>query len=136
MKEYRAKKSTLVFTLGFLSVLTAVTIFGVFFAPPRWFFIVLLVAIAWEWYRHLKAPVTIRMRDDGSLEFKSLVGRRMLTPQQIRRVRRVGRYFSLEHEKGSINLYANMEDLQEFLDSLQALNPSLEVKTFSWGAKR
>ncbi len=76
------------------------------------------------------------MQDDGSLEFRSLVGRRVLAPQQIRRVRRVGRYWSLEHEGGSINLYANMEDLQGFIAGLQAINPSLEIKTFTWGAKR
>ncbi len=136
MKEYRAKKPTVVFTLGFLAVLTVLSVFGVFFAPPRWFFAVLLVALGWEWYRHLRAPVLVRLRDDGSLEFRSLAGRLVLTPQQIKRIRRVGRYWSLEHGGGSINLYANMEGLQDLLADLQAANPSLQVETFTWGRKR
>jgi hypothetical protein len=135
MKVYRARKSTIRFTLGFLFVLTVLSVFGLFFAEPRWFFVAVLLALTWEWHRHLKAPVEIRVEESGSIGFRSLLGRVVLSPQQIKRVKRAGRYCSLEYDRGSINLYANMEGIQEFLSILQAANPALEVTTFKWGRK-
>lgn len=136
MKEYRIRRSTLAFTFGFLSVLTLVTVFGLLFAEPRWFFAAILLALAWEWNRHLKAPIKVRIVDDGSVEFHTLIGRSEIDPQQIERIRRAGRYCSIEHGGRTTNLYANMEGLEEFLSHLQSANPALEVTKFTWGQKR
>jgi hypothetical protein len=136
MKEYRAKRSTVILTLGFLTVLTGLSFVGLFFAEPRWFFVVILFALAWEWYRHLRAPVKIAVRDDGSIVFHTVVGRSRLDPKSIKRIRRAGRYCSLEHGGRTTNLYANMEGLEDFLSHLQSVNPSLEVTKFTWGQKR
>jgi len=135
MKEYEAKKSTVFLTLGFLTVLTVLSVVGLFFAEPRWFFVVILFALAFEWYRHLRAPVRIRVRDDGTIEFRGTVGRTELDPKDVRRIRRAGRYCSLEHGGKRTNLYANMKGLQDFLSHLQAANPEIEVKTFTWEQK-
>lgn len=136
MTEYKARKKTVVLTVGFLAVLTLLSVFGLFFAQPRWFFVAILFALAWEWYRHLRAPVSIRVQDEGTIEFRGLVGRIVLRPEQIKRVRRAGRYCTLEHGGSAINLYTNMERLEEFLSYLQAANPGLEVTTFTFGQKR
>lgn len=136
MKEYKAKRSTVVLTLGFLSVLTALSLVGLFFAEPRWFFVVILFALAWEWYRHLRAPVKIFVKDDGFIVFHTVVGRSRLDPKAIKRIRRAGRYCSLEHGGRTTNLYANMEGLEDFLAHLQSANPTLEVTKFTWGQKR
>ena len=44
MKEYKAKRSTVILTFGFLTVLTGLSLVGLFFAEPRWFFVVILFA--------------------------------------------------------------------------------------------
>ena len=136
MKEYRTKKSTLAFTFAFLLVLTLVTVFGLFFAEPRWFFAVILLALVWEWNRHLRAPIRVRVSDDGSIEFRTLIGRREIEATTIERIRRAGRYCSIEHGGRTTNLYANMEGLEDFLSHLRAANPELEVTRFTWGQKR
>lgn len=136
MKEYRAKRSTLAFTFGFLIVLTLATGFGLLFAEPRWFFAAILLALLWEWNRHLRAPVDVRVADDGAIEFRSLIGHSEVDPSEIERIRRAGRYCSIEHGGRTTNLYANMEGLEEFLSHLQAANPNLEVTRFTWGQKR
>ncbi|MGD8869437.1 MAG: hypothetical protein PVI01_17590 [Gemmatimonadales bacterium] len=136
MKEYRIKRSTLAFTLGFLVVLTLVTGFGLFFAEPRWFFAAMLLVLLWEWNRHLRAPVEVRVADGGAIEFRSLIGHSEVDPSEIQRVRRAGRYCSIEHGGRTTNLYANMDGLEEFLSHLQAANPNLEVTRFTWGQKR
>jgi hypothetical protein len=136
MKEYRTKGSTLAFTFGSLVVLTLVTGFGLFFAEPRWFFAAILLALLWEWNRHLRAPVSVQVRDDGSIEFRTPVGRSEIEAGEIERIRRAGRYCSIEHAGRTTNLYANMEGLEEFLSHLQAANPDLEVTKFTWGQKR
>jgi hypothetical protein len=133
MREYKAKRSTVIFSIGFLAVLTVLSVVGLVFAEPRWFFVVILFALAFEWYRHLKAPVSIRVVDDGSMEFHSFLGRRVLAPTDIKRIRRAGRYCTLEHVGGSINLYSNMEGLEEFVSGLREANSEVDVKTFKWG---
>jgi hypothetical protein len=136
MKCYRAKKSTLVFTFGFLVILTALTVFGVFYAEPRLFFVAFLLVLAWRWNQLLKTPVEVRTRDDGVIEFCGAIGRTELRVGQIKRVMRVGRGYWIEHAGGSLNLYGNMEGIDEFLAHLRALNPALEVKRYTpWGQK-
>jgi hypothetical protein len=136
MKEYRAKRSTVVLTIGFLVLITVLSVVGLLFAEPRWFFVVILFALAWEWYRHLRAPVRIVVNDDGAMRLRGLVSQIELHPKDITRIRRAGRYCSLEHGGKTTNLYANMEGLQEFLSGLQSANPEIDVKTFTWARKR
>jgi hypothetical protein len=136
MKCYRAKRSTLVLTFGFLAFLTLLTIFGVFYAEPQLFFVAFLLVLAWRWSQLLKTPVEVRVRDDQVLEFQGVVGRKELRVDQITRVMRVGRGYWLEHSDGSLNLYGNMEGIDDFLAYLRGVNPALEVKRFvPWGQK-
>ncbi|NIN72961.1 MAG: hypothetical protein GTO46_13745 [Gemmatimonadetes bacterium] len=136
MKCYRAKRSTLVLTFGFLGILTALTVFGVFYAEPRLFFVAFLFVLAWRWNQLLKTAVEVRARDDRVIEFRGVIGRKELSVDRIRRVMRVGRGYWIEHGDGSINLYGNMEGIDEFLAQLRALNPALEVKRYTpWSQK-
>jgi hypothetical protein len=136
MREYRAKRSTLVFTLGFLGVLTLLTILGVFFAEPRLFFVAFLLVLAWRWYQILKTPVKIQVEDDDTIEFRGLIGRVVLSPDRINRIMRVGRGYWVEYPEGSLNVYGNMEGLEDFLAYLKSANPALEVKPFTWLQQR
>jgi hypothetical protein len=134
MKCYRAKRSTLVLTFGFLGLLTALTVFGVFFAEPQLFFVAFLLVLALSWHQRLKTLVEVRTRDDGVIEFRGVIGRGELSVDQIRRVMRVGRGYWIEHTDGSLALYGNMEGIDEFLSELRAMNPALEVKRYiPWG---
>lgn len=136
MKTYRAKRSTLVFTFGFLGLLTVLTVFGVFYAEPRLFFVAFLLVLAWRWNQLLKTPVEARIGDDGVIEFRGVIGRTELRVGQIKRILRVGRGYWLEHGNGSLNLYGNMEGIEDFLAQLQAMDPALEVKRYTpWGQK-
>jgi hypothetical protein len=133
---YRAKRSTLVFTFGFLGILTVLTVFGVFYAEPQLFFVAFLLVLAWRWSQLLKTPVEVRTRDDGIIEFRGVIGRSELSVDQLTRVMRVGRGYWIEHGAGSLNLYGNMEGIEEFLAQLRAANPALEVKRYTpWGQK-
>lgn len=136
MKTYRAKRSTVVFTFGFLVLLTALTIFGAFYAEPQLFFVAFLLVLAWSWNQRLKTPLEVRERDDGVIEFRGVIGRTELRVDEIKRVMRVGRGYWLEHGDGSLNLYGNMEGIEDFLAHLRAANPELEVKRYTpWGQK-
>lgn len=136
MKEYTAKRSTLVFTLGFLGVLTSLTIFGVFFAEPRLFFAAFLLVLAWRWYQILRTPVKIQVKDDDTIEFRGLIGRVVLSPDRIKRIMQVGRGYWVEYPEGSLNVYGNMEGVEDFLSYLKSANPALEVKPFTWLQQR
>jgi hypothetical protein len=136
MREYRAKRSTVLFTIGFLALMTALSVVGLLLAEPRWFFVVILFALAWERYRHMRAPVRIVVKDDGSMRFRGLLSQTELDPKDITRIRRAGRYCSLEHDGRTTNLYANMEGMKEFLAGLLSANPDIDVKTFTWAQKK
>ena len=126
MKRYKAKSGTIVFTVSFLGVLTALTVFGAVYAEPRLFFVAFLAVLAWRWYLISKMPVEVRIRDDGSLEFRRLVGRsQILEPHQIKQLKRIGRGVWLEHDSGSLSLYGNMQGLDELLWELRVRNPAL-----------
>lgn len=135
MKTYRARRSTLVFTLGFLALLTGLTIFGVFYAEPQLFFVAFLLVLGWRWHQILKSPVAVSLGDDGVVEFRSMIGRLKMSVDQIKGITRVGRGYYLEHEGGSLNLYGNMEGIEDLLARLESLNPALKVKPFTWGQK-
>jgi hypothetical protein len=112
------------------------TIFGVFYAEPQLFFVAFLLVLAWRWNQLLKTPVEVRVRDDGVIEFRGVVGRKELRVDEIKQVLRVGRGYWLEHGDGSLNLYGNMEEIEDFLAHLQAANSELEVKLYTpWGRK-
>jgi hypothetical protein len=126
MKKYRAKTGTIVFTVSFLGALTALTTFGAVFAEPRLFFVAFLGVLAWRWYLILKTPVEVRIRDDGSIEFRRLVGRSLILElHQIKQLKRVGRGVWLAHDSGSLSLYGNMRGLDELLWELRVRNPAL-----------
>ena len=76
------------------------------------------------------------MNDDGSIRFRGLLSQTELNPKDVTRIRRAGRYCSLEHGGRATNLYANMEGLKEFLSDLQSANPEIDVKTFTWTQKK
>ncbi|UCF20212.1 MAG: hypothetical protein JSU87_02050 [Gemmatimonadota bacterium] len=135
MREYRAKRSTLIFTLGFLGFLTVLVVFGIFFAEPKVFFVAFLAYAGWRWYQILRTPVIIRVGADDSIELQSFIQRIAVRPDRIKRIMRVARGYWMEYEGGSVSLYGNMEGIEDFLSYLGSRNPALEVKVYRWGQK-
>ena len=116
--------------------MTALTVLGAFYAEPQLFFVAFLLVLAWRWSQLVKTPVEVREREDGVIEFRGVIGRTELRVDQIEKVLRVGRGYWLEHGGGSLNLYGNMEGIEDFLAHLRAANPELEVKRYiPWGQK-
>ncbi len=130
MRRYSVKRSVVIFTLSFLGLLTALTLFGLVYARPRALFAALLVYAAWRWYGLARAPLSLTVRDDGRVELRGLVGRRVVDVKAIRRIRRAGRGYVLEHAGGSIPLYGGVERFNEFVLQVKAANPLLEVRGF------
>jgi hypothetical protein len=130
MRRYNVKRSVVVVTLSFLGLLTLLTLFGLFYARPRVFFAALLAYAGWRWYGIVRTPVSLAVRDDGRVELRGLIGRRVLDAEAIRRIRRVGRGYVLEHAGGSIPLYGGIDRFNEFVLQVKAANPSLEVRGF------
>ncbi len=136
MRVYAVKRSTVVWSIVRLGLVTLLAALGALFAEPRLFFLLLLLVLLWSWYQTLKSPVRVRIRDDGVVEFRTLVGSFAVGPDQMRQVVQVGRRYWLQYGRGWLYLYGNMEGLQDLLAELRAANPALEVKPFIKGQKK
>lgn len=128
MRSYRARRSTIWITHGFLAAIVAVCVVGVLFARPTILYVVFLMFALWRWYQILAVPIEVRV-DDGRLELRSAVGRKSVAIDEVTRVKRAGRGIYIEYPEGSFNLYGDMEGAEEFLEHLQEAKPGLEVET-------
>jgi hypothetical protein len=125
--EIKAKTRTLVFTMGFLGLLTVVVTIGIFFAPPRLFFVAFFGYCLWRWYLILKMPYRIRL-GIGEVELRSVLGRRVLSPHQVKSIKKFGGGYILAYDDKVQSLYGNMSGFGEFVTSLKAANPDIELK--------
>ncbi len=127
MKTYRAQRSTILFTNGFLALIVLVCVIGVIFAEPTILYAVFLMFALWRWYQILSVPIEVRVHDDGSVEFRGVIGSRSIRPEEIERMKKVARGIYIEYREGTFNLYGNMEGIEELLDYLKEANPGLEL---------
>ncbi len=133
MGECKARRKTVVFTVGFLTVFTVVVIFGAIYAEPRLLYAVFLLYLGWRWYQVLRTPLVVRFAGDRPIEIKSLARRIFLEPGQIEKITQVGRGYWMVYEGGSLTLFGNMLGLEEFFAYLRSSNPGLEFKKFRLG---
>ena len=128
MRTYRAPRSTILFTNGFLALIVLVIVMGILYAEPTILYAVFLLFALWRWYQILSAPTEIRVMEDGSIEFRGVIGRRSVRPEEVTLLKKVARGYYLECPTGSLNLYGNMAGIEEFVAYLRSANPGLEVE--------
>ena len=140
-KTYRLTKSFCIFNLlplGLFTVAPVVAILVVLHssiprgqAPPAWAFVPWLLLCVGLWYFFvLRIPFEITVRDDKSVEFRSLIKRTVVYAHEIRSIK-VGldtRFVKVKHEGGSLRLANHIDGFYDFIWTLKSFNPSIEVK--------
>lgn len=104
-------------------------------APPLWFSVLWLVAVAVMVQDVLfRLSYEIRLGDDGACEFRGLLVRRRLDVQQITSVRPArgapNVYAVIRHQGGKIKILQPVDGFRDFLDRLEEQNPHIEVRGF------
>jgi len=126
-REYAVNPGTIRFTYGYLIFLTLITLFGLAAARPRVLFAVLLMYLAWRWYEVLRTPSLVRVWQQGQVEFVSRIASLTLDAGTIKLIKRGWRGYWLQHERGAISLYGDIEGFERLLADLRRLNPDLRV---------
>ncbi|HSG82636.1 MAG TPA: hypothetical protein VLC48_10320 [Gemmatimonadota bacterium] len=125
MKSFKAPLKTILLTHGFLALIAAVCVVGILYAEPAILYVVFLMFALWRWYQILNVPIQVNILDDGDLEFRGIVSRKRLRPDELTRVKKVARGIYIEWPEGTVNLYGNMEGASELLEYLVRANPGL-----------
>lgn len=137
MRAYRLPASLLSFIYGLLAIMTlgglAMLARGVGSSaggPPIWFVLVWLGLMACVWYVYLKIPYKIKLLDDGSLEFHSLLRQLTLHPRDISAIRGVllsPGFIRIRHTEGTALLLGQMTGLHELIAHIREANPEATV---------
>jgi hypothetical protein len=139
VKVYKLSRATMVFIiagLGFMTLLgTVATIsqmgdssmgmLGKSF-PLLWLFV-----MGWVWWGYLKIPFEIKIQEDNSIEFHSVLNRIVLSPDKIRCIH--GHplswgFIKIIHSGGSIQLINQMNNFHDFIQTLRSSNPLIDCK--------
>lgn len=126
-REYRVKPGAVRFNYGYLTFLTIITLFGLVAARPRVLFAVLLMYLVWRWYEMLRTPTRVRVWTDGTVEFRSLIRSVALGPGELKLIRRGWRGYWLQHGRGAVALYGDIEGFDDLIQDLRAANPELRL---------
>jgi membrane protein implicated in regulation of membrane protease activity len=98
--------------------------------PPAWSFLVLLVVAVFTAYMWLRIPFEIKMRDDGLIEFRSVLRRTTISPMEIKSVRAklyaLG-FVDVVHRTGTVHLLSQMDGFHDFISTVKSLNPELRI---------
>lgn len=79
----------------------------------------------------LTLPFKINVYDDGNIELKSLLKRKIISSQEILiiDVRKWRRGFAIiKHTKGSTTIFRTMNGIYDFIDTVKGFNPSVELR--------
>jgi hypothetical protein len=98
--------------------------------PAHPWLIVWLGILAWVWYVYARIPVAITWRDEGVLEFKSLVGTTQVPVQEIIAIKATPLnwgFIKLTYHGGSLRLLTQMTGLYELIGAIKAGNPGVEI---------
>jgi len=139
MKTYKVSPLNLVLVYVMLGLLTLIGLFMAYRifsgagAPPPLKIMVLLWlgVLLWLWYFYLRMPVAITWRDEGVLEFKSLLGSTAVPVGDCLAVTAplLSRGFvKLTYKGGSLRLMGQMTGFYELLSTMKSHNPQVEIK--------
>ena len=128
---------------AFLLVQAAFTGIGVWAltSQPSWFLAgwCLLVGYGW-WFVLCKLTYRIRLSDEGTCEFQSLLITRRIRAQAIISVTATDTEDGIEaivrYQGGKICLWPAADEFRDFLDRVKELNPTVEVVGFSSEPRR
>jgi len=136
-KTYRLTKSFCILNLLPLGLLTVAPALILLSIPPDqgappWLFLLpwLLVCVGLWYFFVLRIPFELTVRDDKSVEFRSLIKRTVVCAHEIRSIK-VGldtRFAKVKHEGGSLRLANHIDGFYDFIWTLKSFNPSIEVK--------
>jgi hypothetical protein len=138
VKTYKLSRATLIFIyglLGFVSLIGAIVAFQTFkggggLLPAQPFFIVWLGVLAWVWYVYARIPVAITWRDEGGLEFKSLIGATEVRVEDLIAIKATPLswgFIKVTYNGGSLRLLCQITGLYELLSTVKAANPRVEI---------
>jgi hypothetical protein len=99
--------------------------------PPAWVFIIVLVFGLFNAYMWLRIPFEIKILDDATIEFRSLLRNRTVSPAEIKSVRakRYGIGFvDVAYGTGTIHLLSQMDGFHEFVSTIKAANPDARIE--------
>jgi hypothetical protein len=138
VKTYKLSRPILIFIYGLLGMVSLVGVIVVFqalkggdsrFPLQRWL-IVWLGVLAWVWYVYARIPVAITWRDEGVLEFKSLIRTTQVPVQEIIAIKATPLswgFIKLTYNGGSLRLLTQMTGLYELIGAVKAGNPRVEI---------
>jgi hypothetical protein len=113
-----------------LTILAAAGRFGAD-GPPAVAFLVMLVVALFTAYMWLRVPFEIKVRDDGIIEFRSLLRSVAVSPGEIMSVR-AKRYalgfIDVVHSRGTVHMLSQMDGLHEFITTLKSVNPAVKIQ--------
>jgi hypothetical protein len=138
VKTYKLSRPILIFVYGLLGMVSLFGVIAVFLglkgdagrltAQP--WLIVWLGVLAWVWYVYGRIPVAITWRDEGVLEFKSLIRTTQVPVQEIIAIKATPLswgFIKLTYHGGSLRLLTQMTGLYELIGSVKANNPRVEI---------
>ena len=139
MKTYKLSRATLIFVyglLGFVSLIGAIVVFqsfrgGVGRFPVQLLLILWLGVLAWVWMVYARIPVTITWRDEGVLEFKSLVATTQVPVEDFIAIKATPLswgFIKVTYQGGSLRLLCQITGLHELIGAVKAQNPRVEIE--------
>ena len=99
--------------------------------PPPWLFLPWLFACVLLWYFYvLRIPFELTVRDDKSVEFRSVIKRTVVYALDIKSIK-AGldtRWVKIKHAGGTLRLANHIDGFYDFIWTLKSINPSIEVR--------
>ncbi len=116
------------------------TLFGIFLLtmlifgrtannPPLLFDIFWFLGLVGMWYITLQYPFEITIRDDKTIEFRSVIRKIIVMPIEIQSIKASYPGFaSVKLTKKSFHLINHFDGFHEFLTTVKSLNPNIIIK--------
>ena len=97
--------------------------------PPLFLDIIWFLGLVVMWYKILQYPFEITIRDDKTIEFRSVIRKIIVTPIEIQSIKATYPGFaSVKLTKKSFYLINHFDGFYEFLTTVKSLNPNIVIK--------
>jgi hypothetical protein len=99
--------------------------------PPVFLFVIWAGAASLFSYFWLRIPFEIRICDDTSIKFRSLLRTTIISPAEIQSVRakpyELG-FVDVVHQRGTVHLISQMDGFHDFISTIKSMNPMIKVE--------
>ncbi len=94
--------------------------------------VIWILFMAGFWYLWvLRVPFELKIHEDNSVEFRSLLKRTVVSPHEIRSIKArpltLG-FINVKHERGTISLVNHIDGFYDLVWTLKSVSPSIEVR--------